>query len=102
MGVQITTEIIKEEVDIVIKEGSWEKIGKMCEERWTSDAFVVTKQSRGNSAFIAGDADAVVLFDPEKSPSNIKITEQRQIKVVIELNKIKRGTVATLQNTRRW
>ncbi|CAH1107104.1 unnamed protein product [Psylliodes chrysocephalus] len=95
-------EITKEEVETVVEEGKWERIDEICNERWETNAYLTTRIGKGNPTNIGGEnLDIALLFDPEKGPDCINLAGQRHIKDVIDLGKIKKGMVATLENTRR-
>lgn len=61
----------------------------MCEEDWEREAYQ-TKIYRGNPAILPGDADTVVMFDPEGENGNINITGQQAIREIIQMKKIKK------------
>ncbi|CAH1107096.1 unnamed protein product [Psylliodes chrysocephalus] len=91
--------VTKEDVDREGAEGTWDSTKMLCEEEWAKEAYL-TKIIGGNPASLPGDADVVVLFDPEEGTGDMNIAGQQIIKEVIELRKIKKGGVAKLQNKR--
>ncbi|CAH1107099.1 unnamed protein product [Psylliodes chrysocephalus] len=91
--------VTKEEVDEEGIKGTWESTKELCGQEWDRGAYA-TKIYRGNPASLPGDADTIVLFDPEDKADGMKITDVQIIREVIQMQKIGKGAVAKLQNKR--